>query len=48
MSLLAMPFLIINYGGEMIYILEQRLHSQQIKAEKAQKVCPSSPPSSPF
>eukprot|EP01059_Diplonema_ambulator_P001734 TRINITY_DN1145_c1_g1_i2.p1 TRINITY_DN1145_c1_g1~~TRINITY_DN1145_c1_g1_i2.p1 ORF type:complete len:178 (+),score=50.24 TRINITY_DN1145_c1_g1_i2:60-536(+) len=38
MSLLAMPFLIINYGGEMIYILEQRLHSQQIKAEKAQKV----------
>ena len=33
-----MPFLIINYGGEMIYILEQRLHSQQIKAEKAQKV----------
>ena len=33
-----MPFLIINYGGEMIYILEQRLHSQQIKVEKAQKV----------
>eukprot|EP00659_Diplonema_papillatum_P010213 gene10213-15705_t len=38
MSLLAMPFLIINYGGEMIYILEQRLHSQQIKAERAQKL----------
>eukprot|EP01065_Artemidia_motanka_P003915 TRINITY_DN1188_c0_g1_i1.p1 TRINITY_DN1188_c0_g1~~TRINITY_DN1188_c0_g1_i1.p1 ORF type:complete len:375 (+),score=110.82 TRINITY_DN1188_c0_g1_i1:115-1239(+) len=38
MSLLAMPFLVINYGGEMIYILEQRLHSQQIKQEKAQKV----------
>eukprot|EP01062_Namystynia_karyoxenos_P026150 TRINITY_DN20416_c0_g1_i1.p2 TRINITY_DN20416_c0_g1~~TRINITY_DN20416_c0_g1_i1.p2 ORF type:complete len:426 (+),score=147.13 TRINITY_DN20416_c0_g1_i1:108-1280(+) len=38
MTLLAMPFLVINYGSEMIYILEQRLHSQQIKQEKAHKV----------
>ncbi len=33
-----MPFLIINYGAEMIFILEQRLHAQNVKAEKAAKV----------
>jgi hypothetical protein len=38
MSLFAMPFLVMNFGGEMIYILEQRLHAQKIPPEKAQKV----------
>lgn len=33
-----MPFLILNMGGEMIYILEQRLNAQQISAEKSRKV----------
>ena len=37
MSLLAMPFLIINFGGEMIYILEQRLHAQNIPKDKSNK-----------
>ena len=34
----AMPFIIINLGGEMIFILEQRLRSQQVAADKGQKV----------
>lgn len=38
MSLLTMPFLVINYGGEMIYILEQRLHAQSIAKDKSNKV----------
>eukprot|EP01006_Ploeotia_vitrea_P005535 TRINITY_DN11794_c0_g1_i1.p1 TRINITY_DN11794_c0_g1~~TRINITY_DN11794_c0_g1_i1.p1 ORF type:complete len:377 (-),score=50.37 TRINITY_DN11794_c0_g1_i1:141-1271(-) len=38
MSLLAMPFLVINFGGEMIYILEQRLHAQNIASTKSGKV----------
>eukprot|EP00993_Chasmostoma_nieuportense_P001249 NODE_2147_length_1267_cov_117.563158_g2041_i0.p1 GENE.NODE_2147_length_1267_cov_117.563158_g2041_i0~~NODE_2147_length_1267_cov_117.563158_g2041_i0.p1 ORF type:complete len:376 (-),score=106.31 NODE_2147_length_1267_cov_117.563158_g2041_i0:82-1209(-) len=38
MSLLSMPFLILNLGGEMIYILEQRLHAQNIPKEKSAKV----------
>lgn len=37
-SLVAMPILIINMGGEMMYILNQRLHAQNIPAEKASKV----------
>jgi len=32
-----MPFLILNLGGEMIYILEQRLKAQNIKEEKSRK-----------
>merc|ERR1712224_870337 len=28
----------INMGGEMVYILEQRLHAQSIPAEKSKKV----------
>ena len=32
-----MPFLIINFGGEMIYILEQRLHAQNIPKDKSNK-----------
>eukprot|EP00668_Euglena_longa_P011244 GGOE01013633.1.p1 GENE.GGOE01013633.1~~GGOE01013633.1.p1 ORF type:complete len:379 (-),score=69.62 GGOE01013633.1:281-1417(-) len=38
MSLLAMPFLVTNLGGEMIFILEQRLHAQNIPKEKSNKV----------
>ena len=32
------PFLILNLGGEMVYILDQRLRSQDIANERAQKV----------
>ncbi len=35
--LVAMPFIIINMGAEMMYILEQRLQAQSIAAEKSQK-----------
>lgn len=35
---LGLPFLIINLGGEMIYILNQRLTAQQIPYDKADKV----------
>lgn len=35
--LLAMPFLIINMGTEMLYILEQRLQAQSIASEKSRK-----------
>lgn len=31
----AMPILIINMGGEMLYILEQRLQAQAIVEEKS-------------
>jgi len=34
----AMPMLIINMGGEMVYILEQRLHAQNIAEDKAKRV----------
>ena len=33
-----MPFLILNYGGEMVFILEQRLQAQAVRGEKATKV----------
>ena len=33
-----LPFVIINLGGEMVYILEQRLRSQDIKPDRSQKV----------
>jgi hypothetical protein len=33
-----MPYVIVNLGGEMIYILEQRLRAQSIPPEKAVKV----------
>ena len=36
-SLLTMPFVIINMGTEMMYILEQRLQAQSIAAEKSRK-----------
>lgn len=35
---LALPFLIVNMGGEMIYILNQRLLAQKIPVDKADKV----------
>ena len=38
MSLLGMPLTVINLGGEMMYILEQRLIAQKIPPEKACKV----------
>ena len=37
-SLLASPIIIINMGGEMIYILDQRLKAQKIPQNKASKV----------
>jgi len=37
-SQMAMPFLIINMGGEMLYILEQRLQAQSIVEEKSLRV----------
>lgn len=41
--LMAMPLLVANMGGEMIYILEQRLRAQSIspsKASKGEQACP--------
>lgn len=32
-----MPMLIINMGGEMVYILEQRLEAQSVAPEKAKR-----------
>lgn len=37
-SLYCMPILVLNLGGEMIYILNQRLQAQNIPREKAVKV----------
>jgi len=33
-----LPFVILNLGGEMIYILDQRLRAQEIGNERSQKV----------
>nr|XP_033812517.1 protein OSCP1 [Geotrypetes seraphini] len=38
MSLRTLPLLFINLGGEMLYILDQRLRAQNIPADKAKKV----------
>jgi len=38
MSYRAMPFIFLNMGGEMIYILEQRLQAQQVGSEKSDRV----------
>ena len=35
---LALPFIILNMGGEMIYILHQRLQAQNVDATKSKKV----------
>merc|ERR1719271_495838 len=37
-QLMTMPILIVNMGGEMVYILEQRLQAQKIPEAKGQKV----------
>ena len=37
-QLMTMPILIVNMGGEMVYILEQRLEAQKIPDSKGQKV----------
>ncbi|XP_078537331.1 protein OSCP1 isoform X2 [Lissotriton helveticus] len=38
MSLRTLPLLFINLGGEMLYILDQRLRAQSIPGDKARKV----------
>ncbi|XP_029475531.1 protein OSCP1 isoform X3 [Rhinatrema bivittatum] len=38
MSMRTLPLLFINLGGEMLYILDQRLRAQNIPADKAKKV----------
>lgn len=35
--LFAMPLIVINMGGEMTYILEQRLRAQKISPDKSTK-----------
>jgi hypothetical protein len=37
MSQKTLPLLFINLGGEMVYILDQRLRAQNIPDEKAKK-----------
>ena len=37
-TLLAMPIIVLNMGGEMVYILHQRLQAQKVPDEKARKV----------
>ncbi|GBG26542.1 Protein OSCP1 [Hondaea fermentalgiana] len=37
-SLMAMPLIIVNLGGEMMYVLNQRLEAQAIPQEKAHQV----------
>ena len=37
MSLKTLPVLFLNLGGEMMYILDQRLNAQKISSEKAKK-----------
>ena len=37
MSLKTLPLLFINLGGEMLYILDQRLRAQNIAKDKASK-----------
>ncbi|PVD29279.1 hypothetical protein C0Q70_11876 [Pomacea canaliculata] len=38
MSVKTLPLLFLNLGGEMMYILDQRLRAQNVAEEKAQKV----------
>lgn len=37
-QLMTMPILVLNMGGEMIYILEQRLQAQKVPSDKCKKV----------
>merc|ERR1711907_250393 len=38
MALWGMPLVLINMGGEMVYILDQRLHAQNVPTDKSHKV----------
>ena len=38
MSLVCMPWIVINLGGEMLYILEQRLKAQDISSAMTARV----------
>jgi hypothetical protein len=38
MSLLAMPWVVLNLGSEMVYILEQRLRAQNVPWDKSCRV----------
>lgn len=38
MSLLCMPWIVVNLGGEMLYVLEQRLAAQGVAPDKAGRV----------
>ena len=40
MSSYCMPMVIINMGGEMVYILEQRLHAQNVPLDKSKRGAP--------
>jgi hypothetical protein len=37
-STLTMPIIVINMGGEMVYILNQRLQAQTVQEDKSKKV----------
>lgn len=37
-SLLTLPMIMLNMGGEMVYILAQRLDAQKVSGEKSQRV----------
>lgn len=37
MSVRTLPLLFLNLGGEMLYILDQRLRAQNIPGDKARK-----------
>lgn len=37
MSYYSLPILVLNLGGEMFYVLDQRLKAQKVPQEKAQK-----------
>ncbi|KAI6651701.1 Protein OSCP1 [Oopsacas minuta] len=38
MSLLTLPLIFINLGGEMLYILDQRLSAQHLKEQRIQRI----------
>lgn len=37
MSVRTLPLLFLNLGGEMLYVLDQRLRAQNIPGDKARK-----------
>ena len=38
MAMYAMPLVVVNMGGEMVYILAQRLQAQNVAVDKSQRV----------